>query len=247
MSLVHQHQHIMLVGDLHYRPQVRADAVIGGIVHEHRRSVRVGKDSLLHLRKLHAEGDAYMLVHVRVNIHRLCTAEDEGVDDAAVDVPRQDYLIPCLAGSEYHALHRGGGPSHHKIGVSRPEGISCQLFRVHDDGNGVTEIIKGLHRIYVKAYALLAQELYQLRVAASPLVAGNVKGDDSLSSESFQRLINGRRSLLFNIHSDLSGIKKQVTILTCVINVYVCCKSRTDIQSIRRLLIDRFTSDNFYL
>ena len=141
MSLIHQRHHIMLMSQADYGAEVGANAVIGGIIDEHRRSVGVLDDSLLDLRELHTQRDADMRIDVGVDIDGLGSAEDEGIDNAPVDISGQDDLIPCLAGSEDHTLHGRSRTSHHKIGVGGAEGIGGQCLGVHNDRDGVAEVI----------------------------------------------------------------------------------------------------------
>ena len=56
------------------------------------------------------------------------------------------------------ALHRAGGAPHHQKGVGRAEGVGGQLLRLPDDGDGVAQVVQGLHAVYVNADALLPQK-----------------------------------------------------------------------------------------
>jgi hypothetical protein len=78
----------------------------------------------------------------------------------------------------------------------------------------VAEIVKRLHRIYVKAYAALAQQLDKLGIAAPALVTGNVERHYPLFSESFKRLVHGRGTLSFNIHRDFTPYQTKCRLKT---------------------------------
>ena len=92
---------------------VGADAVVGGVIHQHSHSVGVLLDGLCHLLPLHAQRDAQALIHLRVHIHRHRAAQHQRVQHAAVHVAGQNDLIAPLAGGEHHALHTAGGAAHH--------------------------------------------------------------------------------------------------------------------------------------
>ena len=49
MSFVHQTQHIMGMSQLDNGAQIRANAIISGIVHQHGLGIRIGLNGLLHL------------------------------------------------------------------------------------------------------------------------------------------------------------------------------------------------------
>ena len=167
-----------------------ANAVVGGVVHQHRHSVWVLPDSTGHLLPLHAQGDAQARVHLRVDIDRDGTAKHQGVDDAAVDIPGHDDLVPPLAGGQHHALHRAGGAPHHQKGVGRAEGVGGQLLRLPDDRDGVAQVVQGFHAVHVDADTLLPQEAGQLRVAPAPLVPGHIEGNDPHLPEGLERLVD---------------------------------------------------------
>ena len=152
-----------------------------------------------------------MVIHLGVHVNGLRAAEHESVYHAAVYVSGQDYLIPRLARGENHALHRRGSPAHHEVGVSRSECVRRQLLRLVNYRDGVAEVIKGLHRIYVQPDAPFAQQLHELGISAPALMPGNVEGHDPLLSEPFKRLVNGRGSLSFYIHLTHTPNKKQVS------------------------------------
>ncbi len=181
VGFVGKAEHPGVVGHLDNGAQVGADAVVGGVVHQHGHRVGVLLDGLFHLLPLHAQRDAQALVHLRVHIHRHRAAEHQRVQHAAVHVAGQDDLIAPLAGGEHHALHTAGGG---------------QLLCFPDDRYRVAEVIQRLHAVHVHAHALLAQKGGQLRVAAAPLVAGHIKGHHTHLPEPLQRFVNGRAALV---------------------------------------------------
>ena len=75
VGLVGKAEHPGVVSHLDDGPQVGADAVVGGVVHQHGHGVGVFLDGLFHLLPLHAQGDAQALVHLRVHINRHRAAE----------------------------------------------------------------------------------------------------------------------------------------------------------------------------
>ena len=94
MGLVGQDLHSPGVGQLHDGLNIRADPVVGGVVHKYGHSIRVVLDGLADLVHLHPQGDPQLLVHIRVHVDRNGSAEHHGVDDAFMDIPGKDDLIP---------------------------------------------------------------------------------------------------------------------------------------------------------
>lgn len=109
------------------------------------------------------------MIYLRVYIHWNGAAQHQSVDDAAVDVTGHDDLVPALAHRQHHGLYGTGGASYHQESVSRPKGIGSQLLRLPDYGNGMTQVVQGLHAVYINADALFPQKFRQLRVAAARL------------------------------------------------------------------------------
>ena len=113
VGLVRKAEHSGIVCHFYDSTQVRADAVVGGVIHQHSHGVGVLLDGLGHLLPLHAQRDAQTLIHLRVHIHRHRAAQHQRVQHAAVHVAGQNDLIAPLAGGKYHALHAAGGAAHH--------------------------------------------------------------------------------------------------------------------------------------
>ena len=201
VGLVGQAEHAVGVSQLHNGLQVGADAVVSGVVYQHRLGVRVGQNGPLHLADLHAQGDAQAVVTLRVDIDGDRAAQHHGAHDAAVHVPGQDNLLSALDRREYHALHGAGGAAHHQEGMGRAECVRRQLLRVPDNRDRVAQVVQRLHRVDVHAHAGLAQQLGQLRVASAPLVAGNIKRNHTHAAEALQRLIDWRAGLVQNRHA----------------------------------------------
>ena len=98
VGLVGKAQHPVVVGHLGDGLQVGADAVVGGVVHQHRLGVGVLFDGGLHVLPAHAQGDAQPLVAGGVHIDGHGAAQHHGPHDAAVDVPRGRMIFsPRLA------------------------------------------------------------------------------------------------------------------------------------------------------
>ena len=106
-------QHAGIVRHLYDRAQVTANAVIRGVIDEHRNGVWVLADGLCHLLALHAERNAEAMIDFRVYINWNRAAKHQSVQHAAVDVAGQDYLIAALTCGEHHALHGACGAAHH--------------------------------------------------------------------------------------------------------------------------------------
>ena len=196
MGFVRKAEHPGIVGHFYDGAQVRADAVVGGVIHQHSHSIRMLFNGLFHLFPLHAQRDAKALVHLGVHIHRHRAAQYQCVQHTAVHIAGQNDLIAALAGGKHHALHTAGGAAHHEERVGSAKGICGQLLCFPDDRYRVAEIIQRLHAVHIHAHALLAQKGGQLRVAAASLVAGHIKGHHPHFAELFQRFIDGRTVLV---------------------------------------------------
>ena len=195
VRLVRQHLHPGGVREGDDRLKVGAHAVVCGVVHEHGLRVGVLLDRALDVGDAHAERDAEARVAAGVDVHRHRTVHDERVDRAAVDVARQDDLLAASARGPDHGLHGGRGAVHHEERVVRPERLRGQLLRRLDDGDGMPEVVEGLHRVDVQRHAELAEVVRQLGVHAPALVAGHVKVRQAVDSLGVQRLGERRRLL----------------------------------------------------
>ena len=189
MRFIHQRHHAMRMRQFYNGTQVRADTVIGRVIYKYCRCVRMLQDRLFHLGQLHTERDTDMIIHLRIDIHRLRPAQYQRIDHAAVHITRQDDLISRLAGREHHALYRRGGPAYHKVRMIRPKRICCQLFRLIDHRDRMAEIVQRFHGIDIQTNTLFPQKRHQFRVAASALVPRHIKRNDTLLTEAFQCLI----------------------------------------------------------
>ncbi len=196
VGFVGQAEHSVAVGQVHNGPEIGADAVVGGVVYQDGHGAGVLGNGLFYIFPPHAQGDAKAAVDLRIDVDRDSAAEDEGVDNAAVNVPGQDYFIASLAGGENHGLNGAGGAAYHQKGIGCSKGLGRQLFCLPDNGNRMTEVVQGLHAVHVNADTALPQKVPELRVAPAPLVTGNIEGNNPHLAEPFQRLEN-RGALLF--------------------------------------------------
>src|SRR5699024_6351299 len=96
VGLIRQAEHAVVVGHFGDGLNVGADAVVGGVVHQHRLGVGVLFDGGLHIFPAHAQGNAQPVVAGRVHIDGHGPAQHHGPHDAAVDISRQDDLLPPL-------------------------------------------------------------------------------------------------------------------------------------------------------
>ena len=200
VGLVGQTQHAVPVGQLHNAPQVGADAVVGGVIHQHGLGLGILPDGPLHLLQAHTQGDAQPVVALRVYIDRNGSAQHQCSHNTAVDVAGQNDLLTPLHHRQHHALHGAGGTSHHEKGVGGPEGLRRQLLRLPDDRHRVAQVVQRLHGVHVHADAGLPQQAGELRITPSPLVAGDVKGHHPHFSKLLQSLIDGRPGLVQLLH-----------------------------------------------
>ena len=196
VSFVGQAQHAGVVRHAHNGAQVAADAVVGGVVHKHRHGAGVLGNGFGHLFAPHAQADAQAAVNLGVDVHRHRAAQHQRVEHAAVDVARQDDLIPAFAGGQHHALYRAGGAAHHQKGVRRAKGVGGQFLRFADDRDRVAEVVQRFHAVDVHPHALLAQKGRQFGVAAAVFVARHVKRHHPHAAEIFQRFMDRRAPLV---------------------------------------------------
>ena len=113
VGFIRKAEHSGIVRHFYDGTQIGADAVVGGVIHQHGHGVGVLLDGLGHLLPLHAQRDAQPLVHLGIYIDRDRAAEHQRVQHTAVHIAGQDDLIAPLAGRQHHALHRAGGAAHH--------------------------------------------------------------------------------------------------------------------------------------
>ena len=157
VCLIDQRHHAMLVRQFYDGSQIRTDPVIGGIVHKYRRCIRMLQNGLFHLGQFHTESDTDVIIHLRIDIYRLRSAQYQCIDHTAVNITRQDDLIPRFAGREHHALYRRSGTAHHKICVVRAKCICRQLLRLIDHGNRMAQIVQRFHGIDIQTDTLFPQ------------------------------------------------------------------------------------------
>ena len=158
VRLISEHLHACRVREPYDFPNVRADAVIGRVVDEHRLCGRVLFNGGLHIRDRHAERNAKPVVHLRVDVNRNRAGQHQCVDDAAVYVARQDDLVSALDNGQDHRLYAARRAAHHQEGVRRTERIRRQLLGLADNAGRVAQIVERLHRIDVHRHALLTEE-----------------------------------------------------------------------------------------
>ena len=136
------------------------------------------------------------MVHLRIDVHWNGAAEHQRVDDAAVDVAGHDDLVSPLAHRQHHSLHRAGGTSYHQKGMGRTESIRGQLLRLPDHGNGMAQVVQGVHAVYVNADALFSQKGSQFRISPAPLMPGHIERDNAHLPERLKRLVYGGFALV---------------------------------------------------
>ena len=196
VRLISEHLHARRVRKPYDFPNVRADAVIGRVVDEHRLRGRVLLNGGLHIRDRHAERNAKPVVHLRVDVNRNRTGQHQCVDNAAVYVARQDNFVAAFDNGQNHRLYAGSRAAHHEEGVRRAERIGGQLFGLADNAGRVAQVVERLHRVDIHCHALLTEEFRQLRRTASALVAGYVERHNAHVFEVFERLHDWRTGLI---------------------------------------------------
>ncbi len=158
VRLIGQHLHARRVREPYDFPNVRADAVVGRVIDEHRLGGRMLLNSGLHVRDRHAERNAQPVVHLRVDVNRNRAGQHECVDDAAVYVARQNDLVAAFDHGEDHRLYAARRAAHHQEGVRRTERIRRQLLGLADNAGRVAQVVERLHRVDIHRHALLTEE-----------------------------------------------------------------------------------------
>ena len=149
VGLVGQAEHPVFVGHLGNGLDIRADAVIGGVVHQHRLGVGVLFDGRLHVLPAHPRGIPSRSSQAGSTYTGTAPHSTMAPMTLRVDVPGQDDLLPPLGHGQNHGLHRRGGAPHHQKGVGGPKGLGGQLLGLPDDGNRVAQVVQGLHGVDV--------------------------------------------------------------------------------------------------
>ena len=189
-------EHTGVMRHPHNGAQIAADAVVGGVVDQHRHGIGMLGNRFRNLLTLHAKADAQPGIDLGVDIDRHGTAQHQRVQHAAVDIAGQNDLIAALAGGQHHALHRAGRAADHQKGIRRTERLGGQFLSLPDDRYRVAEVIQRLHAVDIHPNTLLTQKGSQLGVAAAALVPGHIKGDNAHFSERFQCLVDRRTALI---------------------------------------------------
>ena len=145
VSFVSKHEHSVCVSDLNDPPDIRADAVIGGVVHQHGFCVGVFFNCFFNVLDTHSKRYAEAFVSSGVYINGHSSANHQRIYRTAVNVSWHDYLFTCFAGGENHRLHSGGRSVYYKKGVLSAESLCRKLLSVFDDACGVTEVVKVFH------------------------------------------------------------------------------------------------------
>ncbi|MPN42718.1 hypothetical protein SDC9_190275 [bioreactor metagenome] len=128
-------------------------------------------------------------------------AKHQRIDDAAVNISRQDNFIAALAAGKHHRLNRRSRTVNHKIRVRRTKRLGRQRFGVLDDRNRMTEIIQRLHRVNIDADALFTKKISQLGVTPATLMPRHIKGNNPHLFKFFKRLIDRRTRLIKLCHA----------------------------------------------
>ena len=132
VSLIYQYHHAVLMGNLNDLPEVGADSVVCGVVHQDGLCLGVLLDGTLHLRYLHAQGYTQAVIRIGIHVDGSRAVHNQGVDDAAVHVTRQDDLLTALAGGKHHSLYGRCGTAHHEECMCGAECLGGQFFGLLD-------------------------------------------------------------------------------------------------------------------
>ena len=113
MSFICQTEHTGIVGHFYNGSQIAANTVVGRVVYQYCYRIGMLGNGLCHLLPLHSQGNTQVVIDFRVDVHGNGTAQDQCVDDAAVDIPGQNDFIAVLTGGQHHALDGTGGSANH--------------------------------------------------------------------------------------------------------------------------------------
>ena len=132
MCLICQTKHSCPVSHIHNCPEVRADSIIGGVVHQNGYCIGMLLNSLCHLLPFHSQRNAQSVIHLRIHINRNRATQYQCIDYAPVDISGKNDFISPLAGSQYHTLHRTGGSAHHQKSMGCSKSLCRQFLRFPD-------------------------------------------------------------------------------------------------------------------
>ena len=155
VCLISQTVHARIVSHFYNCFQITADSIICRVIHQYSNCIRVFCYRFCHLFSLHPQGNAQMVVHFRIHIHRNRTAEYKCIDHTAMYISRKNDLISSLTDRKHHRLHGACGTSDHKKCVCCTKSICRQFFRLADDRNRMAQIIQRFHTVHVNADATL--------------------------------------------------------------------------------------------
>ena len=122
-----------------------------------------------------------------------------------MDVAGDDDLVARLAHRENHALHGRSRAADHEEGVLRAEGVGRQILGLADDGDGMAEVVEGLHGIEVQTDAPVPEQGGEFGIAPAALVAGYVEGHDAALAQLLERVAEGGGLLSGKIHGGILG------------------------------------------
>ncbi len=121
------------------------------------------------------------MVHVWIDIHRDCTAENHAVYHAPVHIARKYDLVSPFADGKHHALHRRGRTANHKIRMCRPECLRGKVLCLLNDRDWMAEIVQHFHRIYIDQETLFPQKMGEIRIPLSMFMSRHIKRHKTVS------------------------------------------------------------------
>ena len=135
---------------------VRADAVVGRVVDEHRLCGRVLLNGRLSRPRPTCRSEMPSRSFIcEVDINRNRTGQYECVDDAAVYIARQNDLVAAFDHGRIIACRRSPRAAHHRKGLHRTYRPPASASRITLVG---WHIVERLHRVDVHRHALLTEE-----------------------------------------------------------------------------------------
>ena len=147
VRFIHEHLHAVGMCELRNRAKVGADSIIRRIVDKDRLCIRMTRNCCGDILYTHPECNAESVVDPGIYIDWNCTAENERVDRAPMNIARHDNLVAAPHCREHHCLYRARRPTHHEECVCGAECLRCKTLRISNHGNGMTEVVEHLHRV----------------------------------------------------------------------------------------------------
>ena len=99
MGFICQTQHSCFMSHPHNCTKITANSIIGGIVYQHSHCIGMLLNCLCHLFTAHSKRNSKSLIYFRIHINRNCSAQNQRIQHASVNIAGKNDLVSPLTGS----------------------------------------------------------------------------------------------------------------------------------------------------